>query len=147
MIYFHKILPLIFSPLFISIILIVYFLISKKRFYLYLSLFVILLFSNTFFSNFLNVYVERPYVKIDNSDIKISDYIVVLSGDENRFIKGIELLKLRKAEKIIFTGGKVPWENNKITEGEKYKNLSLKYGIKSNKIIVTRKVQNLHPVS
>ena len=144
MIYIHKILPLIFSPLFLSILLIIISLIYRKRIYLFASLIVILLFSNPIFSNFLNIYIEKPYVQIKDDDIKSSDFIVVLSGDKKRFSKGIDLLKIKKARKIIFTGGKVPWDNNVTTEGEIYKNLAIKSGINPDNIILTKSVQNTY---
>ena len=40
-------------------------------------------------------------------------------SDPDRFFGGIELMKAGKARKIIFTGGKMPWQSDEIKpEGE-----------------------------
>ena len=39
-------------------------------------------------------------------------------GDPDRFFGSIALFKARKTEKIIFTGGKKPWDKAKKTNRE-----------------------------
>ena len=142
MIYLHKILPLIISPLFISILCVLFYFFHKKKIYLYISLIITLLFSNSYISHLLSIYIEKPYEKISMNDIKISDYIVVLSGDKKRFDVGINLYKNGKAKKIVFTGGKLPWDEMKFNEGESYKIIARKLAIDEEDIIVTDIVQN-----
>ena len=91
------------------------------------------------------------------SEVPESDYIVVLSGmvhfvkdnvyewsDPDRFFAGIKLLNANKGRKIIYTGGLLPWELKKKTEGELLKNKSLEFGIDENDILITKKVQNTY---
>ena len=55
---------------------------------------------------------------------------------------GVKLYNLGKAKKIIFTGGKVPWNKNKLNEGQIYKKMSNNYELKPENILVTNNVQN-----
>ena len=60
------------------------------------------------------------------------------------FFAGIKLLNANKGRKIIYTGGLLPWELKKKTEGELLKNKSLEFGIDENDILITKKVQNTY---
>ena len=98
-----------------------------------------------------------PYHPVKLSEVPKSDYIVVLSGmvhlvkddvyewsDPDRFFAGIKLLNANKGKKIIYTGGLLPWEKKKKTEGELLKNKSIEFGIHENDILITKKVQNTY---
>ena len=122
MIYLHKILPLIVSPLFFVLILITLgiFLRSKK-----ISLFgiAILIFcSLPIISNNLIAYLEKDYTLQNTSTIDEADAIVVLSGmlktiktesdyeyefggAVDRILAGINLYKDDKAPILILTRG------------------------------------------
>jgi uncharacterized SAM-binding protein YcdF (DUF218 family) len=63
-------------------------------------------------------------------------------GDPDRFFGGITLFKAGKAQKLVFTGGKMPWEKVKKTEGAVLKEYSISNGIPSEKILVTKDVEN-----
>ena len=52
------------------------------------------------------------------------------------------LYKAGKAQKLIFTGGKMPWDKAKKTEGEVLKEHAIANGIPSEKIFVTKDVEN-----
>ncbi len=158
MIYFHKILPLIFSPVFIIILLIIFYFFFRKKIFIFLSLLLLIFFSNPIISKKLVNYIEIPYVPLKTSSVKEADYVVVLSGmihkiqsnnesyvewgDPDRFFAGINLFKEGKAKKIVFTGGKLPWETGKITEGEFLKSFAIEFKIDPDDIIVTDEVQN-----
>ena len=164
MIYLHKIIPLMTSPLFftltllaISIVLRKSKFIKLKSFLLFLSFLTLFLFSNPLISNKLVKYIEAPYLPVKLSEVPESDYIVVLSGmvhfvkdnvyewsDPDRFFAGIKLLNANKGRKIIYTGGLLPWELKKKTEGELLKNKSLEFGVDENDILTTKKVQNTY---
>ena len=47
-----------------------------------------------------------------------------------------------KAQKLIFTGGKMPWDKAKKTEGEVLKEYAISNGIPAEKIFVTKDVEN-----
>ena len=165
MIYLHKIIPLITSPLFftltllaISIVLRKSKFIKLKSFLIFLSFLTLFIFSNPLISNKLVKYIEMPYQPLKLSEVPESDYIVVLSGmmlhqvkddvyewsDPDRFFAGVKLLNANKGKKIIFTGGLLPWEKKKKTEGELLKNKSIEFGIDENDILITKKVQNTY---
>ena len=164
MIYLHKIIPLITSPLFLALTLLTISIFLKKSkfiklksFLIFLSFLTLFIFSNPLISNKLVKYIEMPYHPVKLSEVPQSDYIVVLSGmvhhvkddvyewsDPDRFFAGIKLLNANKGRKIIYTGGLLPWEKKKKTEGELLKNKSLELGIHENDILVTKKVQNTY---
>ncbi len=161
MIYLHKILPLLASPLFVSIFFIFIALFFKKRVYLLISLILIILFSNPLVSKYLFKYVESPYKHVDILLLDNHDYVVVLSGgmiinsklknenifewsDPDRFFNGINLFKMKKAKKIIFTLGKLPWQNSELTEGDYLKKVAINMGIDESKILLTEKVENTY---
>jgi uncharacterized SAM-binding protein YcdF (DUF218 family) len=158
MIYLHKFLPLIVSPLFFVfiIILIGTFLKSKK-----ISLFgllVLIFCSLPIISNKLIFYLEKDFSLKDISSVSKADAIVVLSGmirviknKENldyefgdsidRILSGIDLFKQDKAPLLILTNGKLPWSVG-IPEGEYLKEFSIKFGVPEEKILLTDNVQN-----
>ena len=164
MIYLYKIIPLIISPLFLAMTLLVISIILRKlkfiklkNSFLFLSFLILFLFSNSLISNKLVKYIEEPYHPVKLSEVPASDFIVVLSGmvhevkdnvyewsDPDRFFAGIKLLNANKGKKIIYTGGLLPWEKKKITEGELLKNKSIEFGIYENDILVTKKVKNTY---
>ena len=164
MIYLHKVIPLITSPLFVAItLLILAFFLRKSKFLkvknylILLSFLTLFFFSNPLISNKLVKYIESPYQPVDLSDVPSGDFIVVLSGmiqfvknnvyewsDPDRFFGGIKLLNAKKGNKIIYTGGLLPWEKKKKTEGEFLKKTSIDFGLNENDILLTKKVQNTY---
>ena len=165
MIYIHKVIPLITSPLFLVMILLVISIFLRKlrffklkNFLLFFSFLILFVFSNPLISNNLVKYIEEPYQPLDLSNVPSSDFVVVLSGgminfvkdnvyewsDPDRFFGGIKLLKAKKGKKIIYTGGFLPWEKKKNNEGELLKKISIKFGVDENDIMITEKVENTY---
>jgi uncharacterized SAM-binding protein YcdF (DUF218 family) len=109
-------------------------------------------------SNQLTSFLEGNQSKKTLAEIESADAIVVLSGmlttiqtnhgvehewgDPDRFFGGMHLMKSNKASRIIFTGGKLPWENTPMTEGEVLARFAKDGGIPQNNILVTKKVEN-----
>ena len=52
------------------------------------------------------------------------------------------MFKEGKAQKLVFTGGKMPWDKAKKTEGEVLKEYAISNGIPAEKILVTKDVEN-----
>jgi uncharacterized SAM-binding protein YcdF (DUF218 family) len=73
---------------------------------------------------------------------EVGDSTYVEWGDPDRFFGGIALFKAGKAQKLIFTGGKMPWDKVKKTEGDVLKEYAISNGITSEKIFVTKDVEN-----
>ena len=158
MIYLHKILPTFLLPIMLVIIVILIGLIKNKKKLIYIAIGVLYIISTPIFSNNFFKLVEGSEYKKPISAIDSADAIVVLSGmleinevgdstyvewgDPDRFFGGIALFKAGKAQKLIFTGGKMPWDKAKKTEGEVLKEYAISNGIPSDKILVTKDVEN-----
>jgi len=158
MIYLHKILPTFLLPIMLVIIVILIGLIKNKKKLIYIAIGVLYILSTPIFSNNFFKLVEGSEYRIPISAINCADAIVVLSGmleinevgdstyiewgDPDRFFGGIALFKAGKAQKLVFTGGKMPWDKVKKTEGAVLKEYAISSGIPSEKIFVTKDVEN-----
>jgi uncharacterized SAM-binding protein YcdF (DUF218 family) len=158
MIYLHKILPKFVLPIMLVIIVILIGLIKNKKKLIYIAIGVLYIISTPIFSNNFFKLVEGSEYRKPISGIDSADAIVVLSGmleinevgdstyiewgDPDRFIGGMALFKAGKAQKLVLTGGKMPWDKAKKTEGEVLKEYAISNGIPSEKIFVTKDVEN-----
>ena len=158
MIYLHKILPTFVLPIMLVIIVILIGLIKNKKKLIYIAIVLLYVISSPIFSTNFFKLVEGSEYRKPISTIENADAIVVLSGmlginevgdstyiewgDPDRFFGGITLFKAGKAQKIVFTGGKMPWDNTKKTEGDVLKDYAISNGIPSEKIFVTKDVEN-----
>jgi uncharacterized SAM-binding protein YcdF (DUF218 family) len=158
MIYLHKILPTFVLPIMLFIIVILLGLIKNKKKLIYISIGVLYIISTPIFSNNFFKLVEGSEYRKPISAIDSADAIVVLSGmleinevgdstyiewgDPDRFFGGIALFKAGKAQKLIFTGGKMPWDKAMKTEGAVLKEYAISNGIPYEKIFVTKDVEN-----
>ena len=158
MIYLHKILPIFVLPIMLVIIVILIGLIKNRKKLIYIAIGVLYIISTPIFSNNFFKLVEGKEYRKPISAIDSADAIVVLSGmleinevgdttyiewgDPDRFFGGIALFKASKAQKLVFTGGKMPWDKAKKTEGEVLKEYAISNGISSEKIFVTKDVEN-----
>jgi uncharacterized SAM-binding protein YcdF (DUF218 family) len=140
------------------IILILIGLIKNKKTLIYTAIGLLYILSTPIFSNNFFKLLEGSEYRKPISAIDSADAIVVLSGmlginevgdstyiewgDPDRFFGGMALFKAGKAEKVIFTGGKMPWDKVKKTEGEVLKEYAISYGIPSEKILITKDVEN-----
>jgi len=157
-IYAHKIIPLLVSPLFITIILLFFGAMFKKNRAIYAGVSILIICSLPIFSNKLILYLERGYIRSSESSIGKADGIVVLSGmvrtikgdsglvyewneASDRIFSGINLMNKGKAPLLILTGGKLPWSIGK-PEGEHLNEIAILQGISADKIQVTEDVQN-----
>ena len=158
MIYLHKILPIFVLPIMLVISVILIGLIKNKKKLIYIAIGVLYILSTPIFSNNFFKLVEGSEYRKPISAIDSADAIVVLSGmleinevgdstyvewgDPDRFFGGIALFKAGKAQKLVFTGGKMPWDKVKKTEGEVLKEYAISSGIPTEKILVTKDVEN-----
>ena len=163
LIYLHKILPFIISPLGFVIILLIASMFCRQRLIVFISLLILLISSNTYVGNYLFSTLEKPYIPISINSINKSDAVVVLSGminqvgkeknlkyewsDPDRFFAGIKLIKKNKSNLLIFTAGKLPWTKKWKPEGEILKDKAIEFGIDKNKILVSAEVKNTYDES
>ena len=158
MIYLHKILPLIFSPLIMIIVLIFVGLITSSKKISLIGVFILIVCSLPIVSDKLVAYLESDYQLTKPSNIVSTDAIVVLSGmiktinstdgldyefgeASDRIFAGINLFKEKKAPKLILTRGQLPWSVG-IPEGEYLKKIAITNGISENSILLTENVEN-----
>ena len=158
MIYLHKILPLIFSPLILIIGLIVWGSITGSRKMSLIGIFILIFCSLPIISNNYTSYLQKDYSLQDISSVDKADAIVVLSGmistiknDDklkyefggavDRILSGMDLFKNNKAPFLILTNGTLPWSVG-IPEGEYLKKFAIKFGIPEESILLTENVQN-----
>jgi uncharacterized SAM-binding protein YcdF (DUF218 family) len=157
MIYLHKLLPLIISPLGFVVFLIITGICLRRWWIITLSCFVLLLSSLPITAQFIWRDLEKQYPPKALSEFGSYDAVVVLSGmlspfeysgtlrvewgDPDRFFAGIDLLKSGKAPTLIFTRGKMPWSNLP-AEGELLKSKAVELGINESQILLSNIVAN-----
>ena len=119
------------------------------------SIILLLIFSNPIVANLGLKYLEKKHPISDLTEIKKVDSIVVLSGmlklveldnkkiiyefneSVDRFEAGIQLMKMGKSSKIIFTRGYLPWSIG-IPEGDHLKKIAIERGINERKYFTYR---------
>ena len=158
MIYLHKILPLIISPLFAVIIIILWGLIVRSKRISITGMVLLIICSLPVFSGKLVAYLEKDYKLGSTETLQTADAIVVLSGmvrtiqskngiayewgeASDRIFAGIDLFKKKKAPYLILTRGKLPWSVGK-PEGEHLKDVAISFGISKQNILLTTNVEN-----
>ena len=140
------------------IIVIIIGLIKNKKTLIYIAIGVLYILSTPIFSNNFFKLLEGNEYRKPISAIDSADAIVVLSGmmeinevgdstyiewgDPDRYFGGIALFKAGKAQKLVFTGGKMPWDKAKKTEGEVLKEYAISNSIPAEKIFVPKDVEN-----
>ena len=158
MIYLHKILPLVVSPLFFITFLLLWGLISRNYRICFVAIIILFTCSLPIFSKKLIAYLERDYKLVHPATVEEANAIVVLSGmvrtietnegfqyefseASDRIFAGIKLFEEKKSPVIILTRGKLPWSVG-VSEGEYLRKFAIKMGIPANRIILTETVQN-----
>jgi uncharacterized SAM-binding protein YcdF (DUF218 family) len=142
MIYIHKILPLITAPVAVVVFLLVIGAVKRRPEFSASGLLILLIFSNPIFAEWTIKQAEKPFVPIKVGSLEKSDFVVVLSGDVARFETALKILENSKADKIIVTAGKTPWEKKQHSDGHQYINIAKQRGIKSEKLMITGVVHN-----
>ena len=157
MIYLHKLLPLIVSPLGLLISLMLLALLLRRQWPMYWTLLILLVCSFPLTARSVWVGLESEYQYQPPTTLPKADAVLVLSGmlrgfetqdgyvtewgDPDRFLVGLQLVKLGKADRLIFTRGQMPWSDSP-PEGEILKQKALEMGISSDRILLTSIVSN-----
>jgi uncharacterized SAM-binding protein YcdF (DUF218 family) len=158
MIYLHKLLPLLLSPIVIVCILVGYGSVKRKPKVALIGIALLYFFSTPLISDQLFRFTENYAIKQNPNTLPIADAIVVLSGmltsvqssdgiakewtDPDRFFGGVELYRLGKSRRLVFTGGLLPWEKHSTPEGVTLKKYAVEMGIPEKDIFVTEEAQN-----
>jgi uncharacterized SAM-binding protein YcdF (DUF218 family) len=157
LIYLHKLLPLVASPLGLICLLLLIGLWWRQFKWIVLALLFLLIFSLPLTSSLIwkSLEADNPHKPIE--ELENHKAVVVLSGmlggfkvekewvtqwnDSDRFFAGLKVLEAGKAESIIFTRGKIPWTDLP-PEGERLKVLATQMGIDPSQILLTETVEN-----
>ncbi len=145
-------------PIMLFIIILIIGLIKNNKKMIYWTIGIFYMISTPIFANNFFKIVEGNENRTTIGAIDSADAIVVLSGmleinivgdstyidwgDPDRYFGGIALLKAGKAKKLVFTGGKLPWDKAIKTEGEVLKEYAASNGAPSDNILVTKDVKN-----
>jgi len=157
MIYLHKLLPLIVSPLGLLISLMLLALLLRRQWPVYWALLILLVCSFPLTARSIWVGLESEYQYQPPNTLPKADSVLVLSGmlegfeteygyvtewgDPDRFFVGVQLVKLGKADRLIFTRGQMPWSESP-PEGEMLKQKALEMGVSLDQILLTSIVSN-----
>ena len=157
MIYLHKLLPLIVSPLGLIVLLTVLGIAFRRWIMIILSCFVLLGSALPVTAHLIWQGLEQRHPPKILDRLGSYDAVVVLSGmlsgfkyqgtvrsewaDPDRFFAGIEVLKSGKASTLIFTRGLLPWDNLP-AEGEVLKIKAIEMGVDETQIILSDNVSN-----
>ena len=144
MIYLHKLLPLIVSPLGLLISLMLLAILLRRQWPIYWAVLIVLVCSFPLTARSVWVGLESEYQYQPPTTLPKADAVLVLSGmlggfetedgyvtewgDPDRFFVGVQLVKLGKADRLIFTRGQMPWSQSP-PEGEMLKQKALEMGV------------------
>ena len=157
MIYLHKLLPLIVSPLGLLISLMLLALLLRRQWPIYWAVLIVLVCSFPLTARSVWVGLESEYQYQPPTTLPKADAVLVLSGmlggfetedgyvtewgDPDRFFVGVQLVRLGKADRLIFTRGQMPWSESP-PEGEMLKQKALEMGVSPDQILLTSIVSN-----
>lgn len=156
-IYLNKLLPVLFLPTGILLLLLVTGIAIKRRWPLALAFLLVWVCSTPWVSECLQRGIEDGAIRVRAEDMPAADAIVVLSEgrvvapgparisewtDGDRFWGGIELFRADKAPMLIFTGGWAPWLSGARPEGEILTEWAIGLGVPRSSIRMTGPVTN-----
>ena len=157
MIYLHKLLPLIASPIGVVTLLLLTGVFLRQR-KIIVSAMCLLLVSCLPLTGHLIYYAleadnpPKKFEAIGNHQgvvvlsgsvrtLEVDDNIFVEWSDPDRFFAGLNAFQSKKVDKVIFTRGKMPWSNS-MPEGEVLRESAIDFGIPPDKILLTSVVSN-----
>ena len=158
MLFFNKLLPVFALPVGVIALLLLVALVRKKRWPLGAALAVLYLGSIPAVGNQLIGWVESRYPAVPVADAGPADAVVVLGGilgpraapglvanfneTSERFDAGVALLQAGRADRLVFTGARMPGKDSPATEGGELRRLAIARGVPAAKVLVTREIEN-----
>lgn len=159
MIYLNKLAPLIFSPLIGLSLLILVGIWLRKRWVALLALALLWGLSTPVLADRLFRWIEDDQIRTPVAELPVAAAIVVLSGMQrhvaghagpvpewgeavDRLFGGIEAFRAGKADRLVFTAGRLPWQGNIAPEGEVLRQQAIEWGVDPASILLTRPVEN-----
>lgn len=158
MLFLNKLLPVFVLPLGIVFSLLLLACWRRSRWPIIAATVILYLSSIEIVSKNLLGWLESRYPAVPIAQVEKADAIVVLGGifgppvkpgllvnfaeGVDRLEGGIVLYRAGKAPTLVFTGGRIPWEDRTRLEGEDSRDVAIARGIPAEQIIVTREVGN-----
>lgn len=161
MLFLNKLLPIFVLPLGWVFALLVVALVRRNRWPLIAALVVLYVTGLPLASGYLMHALESRYPPISLDQVEKADAVLVLSGmfgpapppgcqaclpnlgDANERLEGgIQLWQRHKGTYLVFTGGRIPWENEPEVEGTLAKRVAEARGVPADKIVITPEVGN-----
>jgi uncharacterized SAM-binding protein YcdF (DUF218 family) len=161
MLFLHKLLPIFVLPLGWVAVLLAIALIRKKRWPVIAALVVLYVASLPYVGSRLMQALESGCPQLALDQVEKADAIVPLGGifgpppargcdrclpnlgeGNERLEGGIQLFQLKRANYLVFTGGRIPWANQTEVEGAASKRVAVARGVPADKILVTGDVGN-----
>lgn len=158
MLYLHKILPLFLMPLVVTGAMVAYGLARRRARWAWAGLLLLYAAATPLVAGSLFGLVERGMLRREADEMPAAQAIVVLSGmlggvpgsrgvviewgDADRFFGGIELYRAAKAPLVVFTGGRVPWQDRMPPEGQVLKAYAEAFGVRSADIRISADAVN-----
>ncbi len=159
MIYLHKLLPLLVSPLVLVLLLLGYAVVKQSRKTVIFAILLLYILGTPLVGERLFRSLEQHQVRLQPQDVEAAEATVVLSGmlkavqgkngnvvewagGVDRFFGGIELYESGKTPLLIFTGGLLPWQTDQEPEGEVLRRFAIRMGVPADALRVSDSVQN-----
>ena len=156
--FLHKLLPIVVLPIGFSILVLSAALLWRKRWLSAIGVAILTVSSMPIVGESLLKILENRFPRLEVEECPPADAIVVLSGilhetrsklgglewgeSVDRFEQGVLLMKAQKAPLLIFTGGRIPWMNRQLTEGDDLRRAAVIHGIPADAILVTGEISN-----
>jgi uncharacterized SAM-binding protein YcdF (DUF218 family) len=156
--YLNKLLPIFVLPLGWVVLFLLLAIVRRKRWPLFAALAVLTISSMPVVGSRLTYWIESSYPTLGIDQVENADAIVPLGGifgppvadgflpnvgeAGERLEAGIVLWQKKKADWLVFTGGRVPWSSQVEVEGAFSKRAAIVRGIPADQILVTREVGN-----
>lgn len=159
MIYLHKILPALASPIMALLVLAILSVFTKPRWIKAVTLLVFLLATNPILANRATAWLERDFPPTPLATVGPLDTVIVLSGMAkpiqtptgetfyefntavDRIEAGLSLMQSGRADTLILTRGQLPWSVG-APEGEFLRDIAIARGIDPARITLTDRAEN-----
>ena len=159
MIYLHKLLPLLLSPIVVVLALVLLGAWRRSRVVLLAAALLLWTLSTPVIANALFRMVEGERVRLTASEMPEAAAVVVLSGmlqhvqgskglipewggAVDRLFGGIELMEANKAPRLVLTRGLLPWQGAIRAEGEILREIAIAAGVPAERIVLTPPAMN-----
>jgi uncharacterized SAM-binding protein YcdF (DUF218 family) len=158
MIYLHKALPVLLSPIFIVLVFLGIGVVCRCRAWVLSGMCLLYVASTPLVSEALFRQIEQRVERLTPTEAQQAEAIVALSAGmgwvktntgfvpewptPGRFFAGVDLFQAGKAPLLVFTGGKLPWQQGDETEGEVLKRYAERMQVPAERILVTERVEN-----